>query len=123
MDFEADKIIADPSAGMEFYTNVMGNRLNEVYGAVLTPDQIAGYGQIAGQWVVDQGAGMAFGYVVTTVGGAIKKAIQERLSGREAPTPEEFRNYIRLENVAVVAVGKVEAKQNVTHTDGYRDER
>jgi hypothetical protein len=126
MDTEADKIIesfADPSKCIENYTIMRGDRLNKVYGSALTPDQLDGYGWMAGQWIIEQGAGMLFGIAVSKVGGALKQAYRDRASGKEAPKPEEFRKYILHVEGGVYAITGAKATLTVTHKDGSVDSR
>jgi hypothetical protein len=123
MDEEADRIIADSSVGIEIYTKMMGTRLNEVYGTAIGPDQLAEYGKIAGEFLIDQGTGVAFGYVVSKIGSALKKAYHDRANGKEAPKPEEFRNYILHVEGGVFTLTGGKATLTVTHRDGSVDSR
>jgi hypothetical protein len=95
MDTEADKIIesfADPSKCIENYTIMRGDRLNKVYGSALTPDQLDGYGWMAGQWIIEQGAGMLFGIAVSKVGERSSKPIVTAPAGKRHPNQKSSEN-------------------------------
>ncbi|MGD0953100.1 MAG: hypothetical protein ABR985_12035 [Methanotrichaceae archaeon] len=87
MDAEANRILeswADPSKGIENYP-IMGDQLNGVYGGLLTPEQLAAFGSVVS--VIDWGGRAYFLYVV---GKEIKRVLDDRAAGKEAPTKEEF---------------------------------
>lgn len=128
MDAEADELIKSWSSGtfsenasIETCTKKMGIRLDGVYGTALSPDQLAEYGKIAGEFLWDQGLSMGFGYVVSKIGGALKQVYHDRSSGKNAPKPEEFRSYILHAKGGIITLTGCKATLTVTHKDGSVD--
>jgi len=112
------------NVGIETCTEKMGIRLNDIYGTAALPlDLLGEYGLKAGEWVLDQAGGMAFGYVVTTVGKTLIKIYHDHAIGKEAPKPEKFRNHIIHVEGGIITLTGAKATLTVTRKDGSVDSR
>jgi hypothetical protein len=111
IDAEAEKIIesyyADQYTDIENYTKTMGTRLSEAYGAAIRSDQLAEYGKIAEQWVLELMAGEiareAIKYGGSEIGSALKHVYHDRATGKEAPKPEDFGRMLHISGIAITA--------------------
>jgi hypothetical protein len=110
--------------GIETCAKKMGVRLNEVYGASPLPlDLLSSYGLEAGEWVLNQAEGMAFSYIVLTVGKALIRVYHDHANGKVPPEPEAFRKYILHAEGGVYTITGAKATLTVTHKDGSVDSR
>ncbi len=104
MDAKADELIKSWIVGSDLSnpenikvkkcTMKMSNGFTGVYGTVIDPSLLGDYANIAGQWVLNEGSGMAFGIAVEKIYGALKQAYHDKASGKQAPTPKEFKEYV-----------------------------
>lgn len=130
MDVEALELVESWSLGpfsenfgIEAFTEKMGIRLNDIYGTSALPlDLLGEYGLKAGEWILDQAGGMAFGYIVTKVGKALVGIYHDHATGKEAPKPEKFSRILRAEG-GIVALTRCKATLTVIHKDGTVDSR
>lgn len=107
MDIEANGLIrlwsegqfpedVAPSDAIEACTKKMGNRLSGIYRTAIDPNLLNEYGRVAGDWILNQIPGLAFGYGVSKVGNALKQVYRDRANGKKPPTPEEFKKTLSL---------------------------
>jgi len=116
MDAEADNILeswADPSKDIEI------GRLNEVYGAMLTPDLWGAYGWEIGRFVIVYGAEKGVDYLLPKVKTAVKQVYHDLTAGKAAPTKKEFRRILLSGSINARAI--VKGTLTVTHADGSVD--
>jgi|WetSurMetagenome_2_1015567.scaffolds.fasta_scaffold307026_2 hypothetical protein len=130
MDVEALELVESWSLGpfsenvdIETCTEKMGIHLNGIYGTAALPlDLLGEYGLKAGEWVLDQAGGMAFGYIVTKVGKTLIGIYHDHATGKGVPKPEKFGHIIRLDSGIFTLTG-CKATLTVIHKDGTVDSR